>query len=198
MLEVACVKWGTKYSADYVNRLARAVVRNMQIPFKFVCYTDDPEGLWCLHAPIPGTIKVEGWWNKLTLFGLRKEVLLIDLDCVIVGDLSPFVHSDALAIKDPWQWGFNSSVVRIPANMGYVYDDFLVTRPDMRGMHGDQDWLNVTPGFSPGRCFEEGWCASYKAEVKGKRVPEDCRVVYFHGEPKPHQVKEQFVIDNWR
>ena len=198
MLEVACVKWGTKYSADYVNRLARAVVRNLQIPFKFVCYTDDPEGLRCLYEPIPGTIKVEGWWNKLALFGLRKEILLIDLDCVIVGDLFPFVHSDALAIKDPWQWGFNTSVVRIPSTLGRVYDDFVTVRPDMQGVHGDQDWLNVVPGFSPGSCFEEGLCASYKAEVKGHRLPEDCRVVYFHGEPKPHQVKEQFVIDNWR
>ena len=41
---VVCVKWGTKYGADYVNRLHRAVRRHLSAARSFVCLTDDPEG----------------------------------------------------------------------------------------------------------------------------------------------------------
>lgn len=42
---VVCMKWGTKYGADYVNRLYNMCARNLTIPFKFVCYTDNGDGM---------------------------------------------------------------------------------------------------------------------------------------------------------
>jgi len=45
ILNVVCLKWGTKYSADYVNRLYHMVSRNMTRPFRFHCLTEDPGGL---------------------------------------------------------------------------------------------------------------------------------------------------------
>ena len=40
-LAVVCVKWGTKYGMDYLNNLYAAVRRNLSIPHKFYCLTDD-------------------------------------------------------------------------------------------------------------------------------------------------------------
>ena len=42
---VVCLKYGDKYSADYVNKLYNGVKRNLTVPFEFVCYTEDPKGI---------------------------------------------------------------------------------------------------------------------------------------------------------
>ena len=40
-----CIKWGNKYTSDYVNNLHGMVKRNYSKRFKFICYTDEPEGI---------------------------------------------------------------------------------------------------------------------------------------------------------
>ncbi|CAM9509636.1 unnamed protein product [Phaeothamnion confervicola] len=40
-LTVVCVKWGTKYGVEYVNRLAWAIRRHLPLPHRFVCLADD-------------------------------------------------------------------------------------------------------------------------------------------------------------
>ena len=42
---VICMKWGTRYGPDYVNRLYSMVQRHTKRPTRLVCYTDDPAGL---------------------------------------------------------------------------------------------------------------------------------------------------------
>lgn len=193
MLIVGCIKWGDKYSAEYVNRLFRAVQRNLTVPHTFVCYTDNADGLDCLALPLPaGHI---GWWYKLFLFSLDRPVLVIDLDVVILRNIDALVCDEFRAIKDPWQSGYNSSVVMIPAGMGEVWEKYLTDRPDKR-LHGDQDWLNIVPGFSSESCYPPDLCKSYKAEVRGVGLG-DTALVYFHGDPKPHRVDEVFVKEHW-
>ncbi len=49
---VICMKWGTLYSADYVNVLYNAVRAHLEGPFRFVCLTDDPRGgFWSRRVP---------------------------------------------------------------------------------------------------------------------------------------------------
>ena len=45
MVNVLCMKWGTKYPADYVNTLYSMVARNLSREFRFVCLTEDATGL---------------------------------------------------------------------------------------------------------------------------------------------------------
>ncbi|RZI92081.1 MAG: glycosyltransferase, partial [Rubrivivax sp.] len=42
---VICMKWGTKYGPEYVNRLYAMVRRHLTGDFRFVCLTDDPAGI---------------------------------------------------------------------------------------------------------------------------------------------------------
>ena len=42
---VVCIKWGNKFGADYVNSLYRMVEKNLTIPHRFVCFTDNAEGI---------------------------------------------------------------------------------------------------------------------------------------------------------
>ena len=38
---VVCLKWGNKYSAEYVNKLYSMVKRNLTIDYEFVCFTEN-------------------------------------------------------------------------------------------------------------------------------------------------------------
>jgi hypothetical protein len=67
-LTVVCVKWGSKYGAPYVNKLARAVRTHYTGALDFVCATDDASGLdasivvTSLAAAPAGW---DGWWLKV-------------------------------------------------------------------------------------------------------------------------------------
>jgi len=44
-LNVVCVKFGTKYGADYVNKLYFGVKKHLSVAHTFTCFTEDPTGL---------------------------------------------------------------------------------------------------------------------------------------------------------
>ena len=87
-LNILCVKWGTKYSSDDVNRLQRNVKRYLQVPHKFYCYTDDPIGLECDYLPITSDLEI--YWNKLAMFQkdfVEGTCLYFDIDVVIQNNI---------------------------------------------------------------------------------------------------------------
>ena len=97
---VICIKWGTKFGADYVNRLYKMVERNLTLPHRFVCFTDKPEGILegVEIRPLP-ELNDEGIpdkaWKKLGLFtdqlaDLEGEALFLDLDIIIRDNIDCF------------------------------------------------------------------------------------------------------------
>ncbi|WP_295044605.1 hypothetical protein [uncultured Paracoccus sp.] len=100
-LLILTMKWGTLYSAADVNRLAAQVRRNLARPHRFICFTDDAQGLdpgiEALPLPELGLPPGHGdtRWRKLAVFrrnlaGLSGTALFLDIDLVVVDDLSPF------------------------------------------------------------------------------------------------------------
>ena len=100
-VNIVCMKWGTMYGPEYVNNLHAGVRRHLQRPFRFVCFTDDAQGLSAgIEArPIPDLGLPAGQrdlrWRKLGVFAnplgdLRGTTLFLDLDLVIVDSLEPF------------------------------------------------------------------------------------------------------------
>lgn len=67
-VNVFCVKWGTRYDAEYVNKLFRGIKRNTTKQFEFYCFTENPEGLLEEVKVIPLKENWSGWWGKATLF----------------------------------------------------------------------------------------------------------------------------------
>lgn len=100
---------GNRYGPEWVNRLHRAMDRNLRaVDVKHVCLTDDPAGLaswihvedigpwWRRHKDFKGGLynPIGGWWAKTKLFDPRLsfnrvggKVLYCDLDTLIVGPL---------------------------------------------------------------------------------------------------------------
>ena len=101
MVNVVCMKWGTLYGADYVNALFRGVQKHLSLNHRFVCFTDNAEGIasGVEIRPIPRLSLPDGKedlrWRKLTLFSnplddLVGPTLFLDLDLVIFGSLDVF------------------------------------------------------------------------------------------------------------
>ncbi len=109
---VVCMKWGTLYGKEYVNRLHDGVRRHLSRPFRFVCFTDDAQGLdaGIDVQPMPDTgspATKDTRWRKLALFrsglaNIEGTVLFLDLDVVIVDSLDAFFDfpGDFCAIRD--------------------------------------------------------------------------------------------------
>lgn len=118
-VNVLCIKWGKKYGPEYVNKLHNMVGRNLKRPFRFVCLTDDAEGIdpQIEVKPIPAIgfdefDQRKPWtfahgWLKLTsfanpLYDLQGRTLFLDLDIVILDSLDPFFEQkgEFIVIKE--------------------------------------------------------------------------------------------------
>ena len=113
VVNVLCMKWGTKYSAAYVNTLYSMVARNLSREFRFVCLTEDGVGLddQVEVFPLPElSVDLGGperGWNKLavfaeTLYDLKGKVLCLDLDLIITGSLDDLFDypGEVMIIRD--------------------------------------------------------------------------------------------------
>ena len=65
---VLCLKHGTKYSSDYVNKLYNMIKRNCTLDYKFACLTDDPLDLDPNIQILDLPKGLPGWWNKPYMF----------------------------------------------------------------------------------------------------------------------------------
>ena len=95
-----CVKYGTKYGADYVNKLYWGVKKHLSLPHTFSCFTEDPSGLDEEILVKPLQHKWSGWWSKVHIFdpsvypeeNASDWVFYIDLDMIITGSLDDLVQ----------------------------------------------------------------------------------------------------------
>lgn len=211
-LTVACLKWGTRYSADYVNILHDMVRRHLSVPHRFVCLTDDPAGIDCETMPIVPNLPT--WWGKLTLFGhpVPGRILFFDLDTVIVGNIDDFARycGPFCVVKPVFRdWGYMSSVMSIAPDFGRPVWESFARDPnaaiercrreaDPSWNLGDQRWLELTvPRADYWQDELPGQLVSYKAHCRNG-LPHNARVVCFHGRPNPDEVKDSWVLEHWR
>lgn len=207
---VACLKWGTKYTAKYVNVLYSMVQRNLTLPHRFVCATDDPTDIRSeveilpLHNEgtlnIPDDRKGKGWWYKLMFFknqpwDLAGKILFLDLDVVIVDNIDCFFERNSnFSIVREWNAKkdrFQSSVFCLDTgSKTHVWNNFSKDPDKVIGrLHGDQDWM--TENIREFNLFPSKWVQSYKYHCKdSEKPPENAKIISFHGRPNPHEAHE--------
>jgi len=186
VVNIVTMKWGTAYGQEHVNKLYRSLEEYLSLPFRFVCFTDDPEGLDREIAcfPIPEIAveppKLYTGWRKLALFKdelpIEGTCLFLDLDLLIVGsleDLFSFRPGTIPIIRDWVPLGRrlfpkgppvgNSSVFRFTANKTtFVYEQFLSERQwALDNFQPPQSYLThcIRPKMS---FWPPEWCVSFK------------------------------------
>ena len=109
MVNVYCVKWGTKYDRSFVENLKTSIEKHFTIEHKFNCLTDKPEKEYDQPVQYP---YLKGVWHKLSLFEKVGKNLFFDLDVEINGDIDFLVwnHEDfkKLHVINSTNWVSNS------------------------------------------------------------------------------------------
>ena len=187
---VVCLKYGNKYSSEYVNTLYRMVSRNLTLDYEFVCFTENSNGIdsnirieslpW--GTEISHSKQFEGWWYKPFFFNphlpVKGTVLFLDLDLIVfknIDNLFTYKPGEFCIIRDfnrtvnkNYQM-FNSSVFRFETGQHQViYKDFIKNPKNISGRFlGDQDWIRhcVKSGFE---FWPDEWIQSYKWEMRGR------------------------------
>ncbi|MBQ1612576.1 MAG: glycosyltransferase [Alphaproteobacteria bacterium] len=217
---VICIKWGTKFGSEYVNRLYKMVEKNLSLPHRFVCFTDNADGLnpGVEVRELPpyedNTAIGDKGWRKLSLFNselsdLKGTALFLDLDIVIRESLNPFFEAegDFLIVKD---WDFpediigNSSVFRFEVGKHPdVLEDFYKLGNDIRKEYKNEQAYLSYAMHKKGilKYWDRSWCVSFKRNClqpfplnffKMPKDPVDAKIIVFHGRPTPEQAKEGF------
>ena len=223
---VLCMKWGDKYGPEYVNRLYAMVARHLRGEFRFVCLTDSDKGIrpevLCLPIPeltLPDGLPERGW-KKLTTFaadlhGLRGTALFLDIDIVIVDDITPFFElpGEFLIIHDwkrPWRVTGNSSVYRFEIGAhADVLEKFRAGAPSIRAEFRNEQAYLSDELHRQGRLhyWPKAWCVSFKYHaiapfplnyLLAPAIPRGARIVVFHGVVNPPDALAGRSNGNWR
>lgn len=184
-VNLICMKWGSKYGADYVNRLHSMVSRNLDRAHRFICLTDDGEGLneKIDVFPIPETAadlndsegrkRVQAW-KKLTtfaspLYDIEGTCLFLDLDIVILDNIDCFFEpeGDFFIIRE---WGTtqdigNSSIYRFTAGIFPEVLNYFCENRDRLVSQFDNEQLYLVSKIAEThqvQFWPSDWCLSYR------------------------------------
>jgi len=195
---VFCVCVGAKYQAGYVYALREAVAANLKTRHRFRCITEHEfEGVETVAPPLA----YGGWWSKIGLFApgvATGPSLYFDLDVAITGQLDYLAEYAQHEFAAPANWarsghgGIQSSVMAWRGNWSAPYEYIEPQWPAVKQrLWGDQELLWEMLG--------DCWVRiprvySYKYHcLKGKR-PDDMAVCVFHGDPKPADVEDEWLL----
>lgn len=195
------------------------VKRNLTIPFEFICFTDDSTNIIPEVQTMPLIDeKLRGWWGKISyfkspLFDLEGTVLALDLDLIIVDNIDCFFEHPGnfcIAKDRDSRNGNNTSVIRFEIGKHPdIYNDLKINQKDIctgepgeklerKRYWGDQVW--ITEKRPTAINFPSEWIRSYKWDCLDKQgkmiIPQNCKIILFHGTPNPKDVEQQ-LRDWW-
>lgn len=202
-MTACCVlRSGSIYTAMWVERLQRQVERHLA-PERFVCLSD-------IAVPCDRIALKHGWpnwWSKCELtapgnFPDGELVLYVDLDTVIVGDLSPLrsYERDFATLRDFYSPEIAASGVMLwRAGTVPIYEAALAEPMFPPRHHGRSDnWWNTV--IMPDDYLQDafpGMFGSYKVDNL-EEGPGDFAVCCFHGVPKQCDLSEGWVAEAWQ
>ena len=153
------------------------------------------------------------------------DLLYFDLDCVVATNLNWITDLSTekfWCIKD-FRYLQNSRLSSINSSVmwwnverfGFVWHQFSSQDINqiVKSHHGDQDYLNVTIDYNQRRYFDVNRIKSYRWQVAdggfdfpiriprnpgaGAIIDPDTSVIVFHGQPKPHDVRDAKIQALW-
>lgn len=209
-LTVVVWKWrgwrGDVYKAEHVLAMAHMVKQNLHMPHRFVCVTDDPTGLESIETmPIwnypdinTGTGR-PNCYRRLRLFApeaasmFGERVLSLDLDAVILGDITHLITDDDFKIVKGKAAPYNGSMfLHKTGTRPHVWEKLNRHAPDVIARHerisgvrhygSDQAWMSYQLPCAPVWTEAEG---VYHFTLLNEGVPPNARLLFFAGGNKP-------------
>jgi len=172
------------------------VDRHTTVPYDFTCYTDNPTGINVPHLPLLEPV-MTGWWNKLNFFKLKEHILFLDLDIIIINNIDSLfmLNEDFAVLRCPSyrRHKFNTTIIF------FVPSKCRIQINDIHRHYSDQEYIQAH--LKAKKVFiEDLRIVSYKYNILQLRQdPTKAKIVYCHGEPKPHELTHlPWVQEHWR
>lgn len=224
MQTIICMKWGTRYGPEFVNRLWRAIQRNSSRETRLVCFTDDdthvdPQVI-CYPIPdinLPENV-IETPWRKLAVWqfpleDLRGDVLFLDLDLVITGNLDDLFDYEPgrYCVIENWtqlgQGNGNTSCFRFPVGKYAHIFDRVHKNPQSVLSQYRIEQLYISREIDDMVFWPKDWCVSFKHSLlpkwplnffKAPPLPADTRMVAFTGKPDQDEaLRGEWPVKKW-
>ncbi len=208
------MKWGARYGPEYVNRLYSSVNRHTKKKTKFYCFTDDYKGINenIILKPLPKmklpkAISLSPWrkmslW-QYPLFDLKGDVLFLDLDLVITGNIDRFFNykpGHYCVIENWTQIGQNignTSCFRLPVGKYKSIFDKFEKNPVKYWKKHHIEQIYLSDQIKDQVFWPTSWCKSFKHNLlpkwplrlwKPAVLPKETSIVAFTGKPDPDDV----------
>jgi len=220
MLTIVCWKWKpangyrSTFGPETVNTLASMVARHYPHPHRVVCVTDDPAGidssigivpLWADLSTVqnPHGSHQPSCYRRLKAFSVEakqwfgERFVSVDLDCVIVGDLTPVWNRPEEFIiwgsgTDKRVWCNGSMWMMTAGSRRKVWDTFNPrTSPGQAKRSGffgsDQGWIAHCLGRKEAMWSTKDGVYSFRVHLKQGTMPPpaNAKVIFFHGKTDP-------------
>ena len=214
-----------EYSSNHVNILYKSIQRNTSLPFNFLCITDDDAYL----LPEIKTIKLwdkcknlGGCYNRLYIFSndmqelVGNRFLCIDLDCVITGNINNLLlNNNDFMINSyenknaKFQQIYNGALFIMNAGArSQVWSKFQFEKSALKMkklkddgvlIGSDQAWIQYVLGTNEKRFTKEDGIYDYSMLPDQKQLPNDAKIVFFHGnkDPQIEKNKIDWINSHW-
>lgn len=202
MKSIVCMKWGTLYGADYVNTLYSMVKKNITDEFRFVCLTDNPDGINkeievrdCPSLNLPSSYNLyrNTGWRKLTLwdsslFNQGETWLFFDLDVIIVNNIDAlfdYKPDESFVVMQNWtQQGKNignTSIFRFTVGKhDYLFHTFLENYAEIiNNPQTKNEQIYISRNIKSMVFWPDKWCVLFKVQcipVFPKRLWEEATI----------------------
>lgn len=222
-VNIVCMKWGTLYGCEYVNRLYGMVAKNLKKTFRMYCITDDDSGIrndiFIRNLPeFPLPDGARGPWQKLLmfkkdLFDIQGKTMFLDLDVVILGPLDRFFDfSDKFSVRHEFDkrkendsFGNTSMYVFQVGAYPDIYDNYIANQQQIHIKYWTAEQEYVTRTLYSQRnleFFPNDWILSFKEHClppwpqrlwRSPKEPKGASILAFHGRPLP----EDAIAGKW-
>lgn len=203
MLTIATLLWDSNekskdfsqcYDESWVERLYGGFKRNYRDRFRFVVFTDRPRSFG------PGIDQESISTNRpdystcIEPYKLNEPMILVGLDTVVTGDISALAEhcltKKKIALpRDPYHPMIAcNGVALVPAGYACVAEE--------HNGENDMVWVRQYPHVYIDDEYP-GLVRSYKGHVEKHGVG-IAKIVYFHGQKKPHQLQHvDWIKKHW-
>lgn len=216
-----CLKWGTKYSSEYVNKLASMIRKWDRPDVDIFCYTDDPTDIDPTIRIIPTSGDYQAWWFKLPLLieptlQPYNVKILFDLDVIIHNDISnlhTFAGPELTLCSSAWKnpavlldvheknTMYNSSIM-VWKDAEYVWNAFQQDPEKFMSIYKGIDrflWNeNVAIATLPPNIVYSYRRGATLTDNRPFVKRDDYAVALFHGSPKQSDLlHDPFIMEYW-
>lgn len=183
------------YDESWVVKLHGGFARNLTVPFRFVLFTDRPRDLPAEIVQERLRTEKPNYGALIEPFRFGTKMIVCGLDTVVTGSIDHLAaycdRADKVALpRDPYApHRACNGVALVPDGQQFIYRNW-------RG-ENDMEWLRQQPHVFIDDLFP-GQVVSFKGHVRQCGLG-DARIVYFHGQEKPHQLSGvDWIEKHWK